>query len=490
MPIPIDRRAFLKLGASAASAHWASQHGGSFVPRPLPQAAPAKRILIIGAGLAGLVAGYELTQAGHDVIILEAKLRPGGHVLTLREPFSDGLYADAGAARIPDNHDLTLHYVQQFGLTLVPFYPANLTNITLIGGKRIPTPAGQQLDLSQVPLSLTPEERQLGLSGLVVKYLGAALSAIGDPGTPDWPPGPAKSYDQITMAEFLREQGASAGAIELLEWPYATAEDDRASLLWILRETLYESHEKTRYKITGGTDLLPRAFASKLQDKIQYGSPVVRIEQDPSKVRVITTQSGTHHTLEADHLICAIPFPPLRRVEIRPAFSAAKRKAIAELAYDSATRVILQCRTRFWEKEKANGFGMSDLPQEIWHPTFDQPGTRGLLASYLFSGVARRTGAMAHDQRLEFIAHELEKVYPGLLDNLEGGVAQVWDADQWEGGAYALPSPGQMMAICAGIDRPEGRVHFAGDHTSRWPGWMQGALQSGLRAAQEVNGAR
>jgi len=80
-------------------------------------------------------------------------------------------------------------------------------------------------------------------------------------------------------------------------------------------------------------------------------------------------------------------------------------------------------------------------------------------------------------------------VYPGLLDNLEGGVAQVWDADQWEGGAYALPSPGQMMAICAGIDRPEGRVHFAGDHTSRWPGWMQGALQSGLRAAQEVNEA-
>src|SRR5439155_624975 len=121
-------------------------------------------------------------------------------------------------------------------------------------GKRIATPAGQQLDLSQVPLSLTPEERQLGLSGLVVKYLGSALSAIGDPGTPDWPPGPAKSYDQITMAEFLREQGASAGAIELLEWPYATAEDDRASLLWILRETLYESHEKTRYKITGGPD--------------------------------------------------------------------------------------------------------------------------------------------------------------------------------------------------------------------------------------------
>src|SRR5207249_11002087 len=151
VPIPIDRRTFLKLGASAASAHWASQHGWSFVPRPLPQAAPAKRILIIGAGLAGLVAGYELTQAGHDVIILEAKLRPGGHVLTLREPFSDGLYADAGAARIPDHHDLTLQYVQQFGLTLVPFYPATLTKITLNAGKPISTPSGQHFQPSQLP---------------------------------------------------------------------------------------------------------------------------------------------------------------------------------------------------------------------------------------------------------------------------------------------------------------------------------------------------
>src|SRR2546428_12987439 len=107
------------------------------------------------------------------------------------------------------------------------------------------------------------------------------------------------------MAEFLREQGASAGAIELLEGQYATAEDDRAFLLWILREALYESHEKTRYKITGGTDLLPRAFASKLQDKIQYGWPVVRIEQDPGKVRVITPQPGRHRSFELDNRVWA-----------------------------------------------------------------------------------------------------------------------------------------------------------------------------------------
>src|SRR6266704_2111499 len=137
------------------------REGLNFVRKPLPPAASAKRVLIIGAGLSGLVAADELTQAGHDVTILEAQLRPGGRVLTLREPFSDGLYADAGAARIPDNHDLTLHYVKHFGLTLVPFFPNKLSMVYLLGGQRIKCRSWTDLDLTQVPLKLTAEERRL-----------------------------------------------------------------------------------------------------------------------------------------------------------------------------------------------------------------------------------------------------------------------------------------------------------------------------------------
>ncbi|PYX71354.1 MAG: FAD-dependent oxidoreductase [Acidobacteria bacterium] len=490
MSIRIDRREFLKVGLLAASAHLASQHRWSFVPKPLPPTASSKRILIIGAGLAGLVAAYELTQAGHDVTILEAQLRPGGRVLTLREPFSDGLYAEAGAARIPDNHDLTLHYVKHFGLTLVPFYPDKLARVFVLRGKRIRIQPGTELDLSQVPFELTAEERRLGMSGLLQKYLGGALRAMGDPSVPDWPSGSAKAYDNISMPEFLRQQGASHGAIELLEYPYASAEDDPTSFLWTLRENWYEAQETTRYKISGGNDLLPKAFAAKLKEKIHYGSPVVRIEQDSNKVRAIAVQSGTHHTFEADRLICTVPFPALRRVEVQPPFSERKRKAIAELTYDPVTRVILQCRSRFWEKDGYNGFGISDLPQEIFHPTFDQPGTRGLLVSYLLTGVGKRVGAMDPDRRTEFVSREMEKVHPGLLNHLEGCVSKVWPADPWAGGAGAEHSPGQLTTFCVGIERAEGRVHFAGEHTSGYPYWMQGALQSGLRAAEEVNEPR
>ena len=227
----ITRRQFLKRSAVAAAGVTLAQSNAfaTITVRPA-----AKKILILGAGMAGLVAGYELSQAGHDVTILETRMRPGGRVHTLREPFSDGLYAEAGGARIPDNHDLTLHYVKHFGLTLVPFFPNRLAQVFLIGGKRIKARSWSDLDLSQVPLDLTAEERRLGMSGLLQKYLGDALNDIGDPRAPDWPSGSAKKYDSMTMAEFLKERGASHGAIELLEYPYASAEDDPVSLLWNL----------------------------------------------------------------------------------------------------------------------------------------------------------------------------------------------------------------------------------------------------------------
>lgn len=280
MSVSIGRREFLKLASLTASAQFGPWRSWRFTPQTLPHAASPKRVLVIGAGLAGLVAAYELAEAGHDVSILEAQLRPGGRVQTLREPFSDSLYAEAGAARIPDNHDLTLHYVKHFGLTLVPFFPNKLAMVFMIGGKRIKCRSWADLDLSQVPLNLTAEERRLGMSGLLQKYLGDALNDIGDPRAPDWPTGSSKKYDGVTMAEFLKEHGASHGAIELLEYPYASAEDDPVSLLWNLRDTWYADREKTRYKIEGGNDLLPKAFAGKLKDNIHYGSPVVRIEQD------------------------------------------------------------------------------------------------------------------------------------------------------------------------------------------------------------------
>ncbi len=189
----LDRREFLTFSASAGAALYGAPldlRTGS--PKPMERKGAAKRVIVVGAGLAGLSAAYELTQAGHDVTILEAQMRPGGRVLTLREPFSDGLYAEAGAARFPDTHDLTLKYVELFDLTLDQFYPSEQTakqySTQYYRERRITIEPGEEVDLlSRAPVELQPEEKKLGYSGLWGKFTPPELEELGDPAAPGWP---------------------------------------------------------------------------------------------------------------------------------------------------------------------------------------------------------------------------------------------------------------------------------------------------------------
>ncbi len=135
----MDRRNFLRLSAlGGAAALYGPALAAPADFRPLPRRGHPRKVLVLGAGLAGLSAAWRLSDAGHEVTILEAQRRPGGRVLTLREPFSDGLYAEAGAGRIPETHTLILHYVRLFGLSLEPFWPTAGKQVAYLRGKRIP----------------------------------------------------------------------------------------------------------------------------------------------------------------------------------------------------------------------------------------------------------------------------------------------------------------------------------------------------------------
>jgi monoamine oxidase len=484
----IQRRDLLKLGAWAASTGLIGLSGAGAVASAAIPGKP-KRVIVIGAGLSGLVAAYELTKLGHDVTVLEAQHRVGGRVLTLREPWADDLYVEAGAARIPDNHAVTLRYVREFDLAMTPFYPAGARSYT-IGGKRITTRPDGEFDLREVPLPLRDDERVDGMWPLLERYIKPALAELGDPWKLDLDSAVAKKFDATSFSVFLRERGASEGANDLLSWPWATAREDRISALWTLREIAYEMQETTRTKIVGGNDRLPRAFAARLKDRIHHGTAVLRIEQDANKVRAIAKlRSGARHSFEADRLICTVPFPALRGIETAPAFSAAKRRAINELVYDTVVRTAMQCRTRFWEKAGTNGFGHSDTPQQFWHFTHDQPGPRGLLMSYISGPIGEAVGDMEPEKRDRFIIDEMDKAHPGLKTQLENLYVKIWHKDPWTKGALGFGAPGQMTSLMVGAEKPEGRVHFAGEHLSRLQGWMQGALESGLRAVDEVNAA-
>ena len=174
---------------------------------------PPKKVIVIGAGLSRLVAAHELSNAGHAVTILEARLRPGGRVLSLRDRFAEGLYAEAGATRIPDNHPLPIHCAKLFGLTLDPFRDHDKADIVHISGKRIRTIGAAPVDW---PLQLSAEERTLGLIGMREKYILPVLSEIGDPTASTWPTDSLRKYDDLSWSEFLSSRGASPAAIAIL----------------------------------------------------------------------------------------------------------------------------------------------------------------------------------------------------------------------------------------------------------------------------------
>src|SRR5437667_7552438 len=276
----LSRREFVKLSGFAA--------GGLSLPSDLSWALPqnvvarrtnGKRVVILGAGLAGLAAGWELRGMGHDVTILEAQLHPGGRVHTIREGLSDDLYAEAGAGRIPANHSVTLEWVKHFGLELEPFYPGDLATVALLKGKRVKIPADKPVDMSVVPLDLTAEERRIGLANLEEHYCGEIARQVGYQIREDWSPTIMRLGD-ISIRNFLRERGASADAIHHMLLGF----EDLAALDY-LKDVLSLNAAPLK-KIKGGNDQLPRAFATKLSDVIRYGSAVEHIDRGENRVRI------------------------------------------------------------------------------------------------------------------------------------------------------------------------------------------------------------
>jgi len=489
----VSRRVFLSQSLMATAAltlrSWPATAAPAAAPT-LERKGPARKVIVVGAGLAGLAAALELTQAGHEVTILEARNRAGGRVQTLRDPFPDGLYVEAGAMHVHDTHDLTIHYAKLCDVPLDPNPSTAGDLIYRIHGQCIRQGTGQA---SPWPLDLTPEERSLGRRGMWDKYVAALFPQVGDGSAPGWPSAEIAAYDSMSFAELLRHRGASPGAVTLLRMGFPDLLGDGAdatSALDVLREASQRARMKQTYSVRGGSDRLPTAMALRLADRICYGSPVVRIEQDAGSVKAVCLQGGTHRTLTADHLVCTLPFSVLSRVEISPALSPEKRRAVTDLQYTSVARVYLQTRTRFWEADGLSGLGLVDAPpMGLFEEASALSIRRGILESYNAGVQARQVTAMPADERLRWALQQGALIHPSLPEHFEGGTSKCWDEDEWARGAYTWFRPGQMTTLLPHISRPEGRILFAGEHASDHPGWMQGALASGVRAAREVNEA-
>jgi monoamine oxidase len=484
----MDRRGFLQTCAVATTS-LVLPSGTAF-----SAGRPKKKVAVLGAGLAGLAAAWELVQAGHEVVVIEARTRPGGRVLTLREGFSPGLTAEAGAMSFSDSYRHLLRYVRLFQIPHEPFAAPAIRSVSgkalyHLRGKRLRAGSDGSVDW---PFDLTAEERALGRSGILSKYLLSAFDGIGDPAPsytlPDW----VRPHDRKTLLELAAARGASPGAQELIRltfW-FGDPRNKASAAACLLADLSLFYRGQKAYGFPGGTDTLPLAFATRLGERIRYGTEVVRIEQGPERVEIVVKAGGLLDRVAADRAVCAIPFSVLRQIEVAPPFSPLKHEIVSGLQYDPVTRVFLQVRRRFWESEGVTGGAYTDLPigQVQEHPIIrtGAEGDRAILEAHARGDAAPALDAMPEDDRLRFVLAEMQKVHPGVGSHYEGERSKSWQDDAFARGAYASFRPGQMTSWLPEIVRPEGRIHFAGEHTSIFPATMEGAIESGIRVAREI----
>jgi monoamine oxidase len=438
-------------------------------------------IVVVGAGLAGLRTAELLHQAGRSVVVLEARREAGGRVRTIRTPLDEDLYGEAGAIRIPDMHRRVRDTAGRLGLNLIPFESGNGAPLLRVAGRTVRLPDDIRGFASA--LSLRRDEIGLNPRGLLLKYVGELPPGMDDPSLSpdryqDW-----ISIDRQTWPAWLASRGASEGAIRVMT---AGGDSRELSALYVLRQYGLLRDVKQYFKIDGGMEQLPRRLAEGVSSVIRYDAAVVSLEQQPDRVNVEYAEGETRRTIQASRVVVTIPFATLREVSIRPALPGAKATAVTSLPYFPATRVLIQTKTRFWHAEGLSATSRSDQPAETWDAAYDQPADRGLLAMTVGGTLGRELAGAGPERGIVRSVELATETFPRLRDAFDKGVVCAWAAERWSRGAFAVFHPGQMSILTADIARPEGRIHFAGEHTSPWMGWMEGALESAERVANEV----
>ncbi|MCM3717544.1 flavin monoamine oxidase family protein [Fictibacillus phosphorivorans] len=459
-----------------------------------------QKIIIVGAGMAGLTAASLLQAAGHDVRILESSHRVGGRVYTIRAPFSHGHYFEAGAMRIPETHKLVMEYIKKFNLPTNEFINSNPHDIIYVNGIRTNQSMYEQNpDILRFPLAET--EKGKTAEKLMQYAVQPLVNFIEQDPDKHWPI-VIQNFQHYSLDNFLRHnpfgRSLSPGAIDKIKVLLSLEGLPELSFLEVFRDILiiFMKPDLKYVEITGGNDLLPRAFLKELRPHINFGQKLVRIVNDPNKVILYTENPKTLHRykFEADRVIITIPFSVLNFVHIEPftSLSYHKRKAIRELHYVPSTKVGIEFKHRFWEKSGlTGGKSVTDLSSRFtYYPNKNQQGFSSgiVLGSYTWEDDTVPWKSASNEMRIKETLHFLSYFHgKQVFHHFVTGHAHSWSIDPNAGGCFAFFKPYQESELFDAIKAPEGRLHFAGEHTTLNHGWIEGAIESAIRVAHEIN---
>jgi monoamine oxidase len=464
-PDSLTRRDALKLAAA------------TILPQSA-QRARVRRVIVAGGGIAGLSCAWELVRRGHDVTVLEASGRTGGHVYTIRDGLDDGLYADGGAEHFTQpGYERYWDYLREFGLASV-YYPRRENLIRWIGGKQY-TP--EMLADPKVLGALGLNSREIAylaahpfpeLAGL---YFAPYLDSFED----EYRPFNAglNALDEISSADLFRKDGASAAALEFIGGRGSALQAVwHAAILKIRGVPLFPPKV---FRLVGGNQTLTDTFARRLGEKVRLHSPITAIEHGETGVRVSLREGNGSSRLEGDYLVCAMSARMLRLLPITPALPEGKAFAIANVPYYHDTRVVFQSRSRFWQRDGVSPnmeFGEPQL-YHVWPTSEEVKTSRGLLA-----GTA--SGAGTVERALE----TFRKLYPGRSEDIERTHVVVWALDPWASACERTSyRPGQLAKFWPILIEPQGRIHFAGAYADNLNWGMEAATRSAHRVAEAID---
>jgi monoamine oxidase len=503
-----------------------------------------RHVVILGAGMAGLVAAYELLKLGNTVEIIEASGAAGGRVHT--HHFKDGSYAELGAMRVPITHDYTHYYIAAMGLrnkliTFINNVENGFWDIRNVVTRQ--TAAGAASIYQHYRLSeafrkvqnfpsggaifgflmdnfiegLTEDEKQMMFDGVAGTRLLQLLSGT-------------------SLGEFLIQSAGEEVQDVIGVFTSLDVWWDKALSMYLRDEMVGTG--SCLQTLEGGMSQLPDALYAEVSAHVTFNREVVRIKLLDHKVQVTTKtpdQEGTEKTQEYDYVLCTIPFSVLRRIDLEN-LSYAKMSAIRGMTYASSTKVALDCKERFWQTgpypilggsstsdhiQRQTYYPMDHLPvtkpllRESVRPTvegarFRRPSIHtttpqaappeallknaesaesmpgALLGAYCWDQDARRLGALSNDERAEVVIENVSRFHPELREYVVDHASIAWDQYRWTAGAFVMLKPNELERLYPAAIRPEGRLYFAGEHCSTDQGWIQGALIASLRAVLQI----
>jgi monoamine oxidase len=479
-----SRREFLRTAGAGLA-------GAALAIHARPARAAEPRIVVVGAGLAGLTAAYRLKQAGYTAQIYEASDRVGGRCWTLRGAFDDGQIVEHGGELIDQGHTAIRHLAHELGLTL-----DNLLQAEVNGTEPFYYFDGEPYTSAQAASDTKH----------VWQKIHSDVSAASYPTTYDSHTRRGWELDHMSIIDWINESipgGMNSNLGQLLDIAYnieyggESSVQSSLNLLYLLGSRgqgklriFGESNEK--YHVRGGNDQISQGMADELAGQIHTGSELVAIKKNSDNTYTLTFESGSAtRTVTADRVVMAIPFSILRSsVDCSEAgFKPLKVTAIREMGMGTNSKMHVQFTARHWNDLGCNGDTFADTGyQNTWEVSRVQPGTSGILVNYTGGNVSASFGSGTPTSHAQQFLSQLEPVLPGISAHWNGkATIDYWQGQKWAKGSYSYWKVGQYTKFAGVEGKAEGGVHFCGEHTSiDFQGYLNGAVETGERAAAEI----